>query len=53
MSCITEPIKSSVIQFGLPIILLLLLACGITYFICKNYYLIDKLNKKDGNKYNT
>lgn len=53
MSCITEPIKSSVIQWGLPIALLLLLTCGITYFLCKNYCLIKRINKRDGNKYNT
>jgi hypothetical protein len=47
MSCITEPIKSSVIQWGLPIALLLLLTCEITYFLCKNYCLIKRINKRD------
>ena len=49
-NCISEPIRSSVIEYGLPIVLLTLLTCGIIYFLCKIHYQQQILNKKAYNQ---
>lgn len=36
--CVTEPVGSSIIEYGLPICLLFIIACGIIYFLCKIDY---------------
>ena len=48
MNCDTQGMleNSSIIQYGLPIILLMLLACGLIYFLIKIYDYHSKLRKE-------
>ena len=46
ITCSTQAIGNSIYQYGIPILILALLCCGITYFLCKIHYQKTILNKK-------